>query len=129
MSFVLQSIDIVAVVSACRMFPNSLSTSPYCMPIIIAFVCSGMIQGCLSLYYICVHGAYCMLVCLNRLVTLCMSGLWYINVTHVFRCVFVKPLSVFCVLVILFIKLWMIHNGKPLFLAVVRIVSHPCCLA
>jgi hypothetical protein len=65
---------------------------------------------------------------LNRLVTLCMSGLWYVNVIHLFLCVCVRVVHVFCVLIILFLKLWMICNGKILFLAMVQIMSHSCCL-
>jgi hypothetical protein len=60
----------------------------------------------------------------NRLVTLCVSGLWYVNMMHFFLCVCVAALFVFCVLIIL----WMICNGKPLFLVIVQIVSNSCCL-
>jgi hypothetical protein len=54
-----------------------------------------------------------MLVGLNRLVTLLMSGLWYMNVARVFRCVFVRVFYMFCVLIILLFKLWIMRNGKP----------------
>ena len=47
---------------------------------------------------------------------------------HFFLCVCVGIFSVFCVLIILF-KLWMIWNGKPLYLAMVQIVTQSCCLA
>jgi hypothetical protein len=76
-----------------------------------------------------VRKATFMLVCLNRLVTLCMSGMRYVNVTHVFCCVFVTVLSMFCVLIIIFFKLWIMRNGKPLFLPMVQMVFHSCCLA
>ena len=63
----------------------------------------------------------------NKLVTLCVRGLKYVNVIHFFSCVCV--LSVLCVLSFrLFAKLWMICNGKPLFLAMVQIMFHSCCL-
>ena len=65
---------------------------------------------------------------LNRLVTLRMSGIWYVNVIHFFLCVCVGVFYVFCVLITLFLKLCMICNGKPLFLAMVQIGSHFCCL-
>jgi hypothetical protein len=68
------------------------------------------------------------LVCLNRLVTLCISGLWWVNVIHFFfRCVSV--VHVCCFLVIsFFFRLWIICNGNPLFLAIVRMVFHSYCL-
>jgi len=65
---------------------------------------------------------------LNRMVILCMSGLLYVNVIHFFLCVCAGVFYVFCVLIVLFLKLWMIWNGKPLFLAMVQIGSHSCCL-
>jgi hypothetical protein len=59
-----------------------------------------------------------------------VSELWYVIVIHFFLCVCVNVFSVFCVLSIsLFSKLWMICNQKPLFLAMVQIVFHSCCLA
>ena len=64
----------------------------------------------------------------NSLVTLCMSGLWYVNVIHFFLCVCEGVFYVFCVIIILLLKSWMICNGKPLFLAIVQIGSHSCCL-
>jgi len=57
---------------------------------------------------------------LNRLVTLGTSGLWYVNVIHFFLRVYVGVVYAFCVLIILFLKLWMICNWKPLFLAMYR---------
>jgi hypothetical protein len=60
-----------------------------------------------------VRKAMFMLVCLNRLLTLCTSGEWYVNMTHIFRCVFVTVMSMFWVLIILFFKLWILRNGKP----------------
>jgi hypothetical protein len=60
-----------------------------------------------------VRKAMFMLVCLNGLVNLCMGGLWYVDVTHVCRCVFVRVMSMFCVLIVLFFKLWILPNGKP----------------
>ena len=48
---------------------------------------------------------------------------------NLFLCVCVGALFVFFVPIILFFKLWMIYNGKSLFLAMVQIVSHSCCLA
>jgi len=66
---------------------------------------------------------------LNRLVTFCISGLGYGNVIHFFLCVCVGAHFVFCVLFILFFVLWMMCNGKPLFPAMVQIVSHSRCLA
>ena len=53
-------------------------------------------------------------VFLKRLVTLCMSGLWHVNEIHFFS-VFVWEYFfcfVFCVLIILFLKLRIICNGK-----------------
>lgn len=44
-------------------------------------------------------------------------------------CVGVFFSFVFYILIILFFKWWIICNGKPLFLAMVQIVSHACCLA
>jgi hypothetical protein len=52
-----------------------------------------------------VLNAVFILVCLNRFVTLYISRLWYVNVTHVFLGVFVVVLSTLCVLVLLFIVL------------------------
>jgi len=96
----------------------------HCNPhITLEFVLSCGVLSCSWLYMV-LH-----VVHLNRLGTLCMSGLWYLNVTHFFLCVCVGVFSVFCVLIILFFKLWMIWNGKPLFLAIVQIVTHSCCLA
>jgi hypothetical protein len=69
------------------------------------------------------------LVCLNKWLTLRMRGLWYMNVTHIFLCVFARVLSSFCVLVILFIRLQMVCIRKPLFLAIVQMMYHSCCLA
>ena len=69
------------------------------------------------------------MVLLNRLITLCKSGLWYVNMIHFFLCVCMGVLYVFCVLIILFLKLRIVCNGKPLFIAMVQIVFHPCCLA
>ena len=40
----------------------------------------------------------------------------------------VGVVHVFCALIILFLKLWMICSGKPLFLAMAQIMSHSCCL-
>jgi hypothetical protein len=45
------------------------------------------------------------LVHLNRWVTLCMSGLWYVNVIHFFLCVCVGGFSAYSILIILFFKL------------------------
>jgi hypothetical protein len=98
------------------------------IPLEIALFCGVLSRNYLYTVLL-VRKSMFMLVHLNRLVTLCTSGLWYVNVTHVFRCVFVKVLSVFCVLIILFFKLWMMHNGKPLLFAVARTVSYSCCLA
>ena len=36
---------------------------------------------------------------------------------------------VFCVLIILFLKLWTVCKGKSLFLAMVQMVFQSCCLA
>jgi hypothetical protein len=72
-----------------------------------------------------VRNAIFKLVCLKKLVTLRMRGLWYVRVAHVFLCVLVKVLSLFCVLVILFIRL----EKKTLLLAMVQIVFHSCCVA
>jgi len=68
------------------------------------------------------------LVLFNKLVTLCMSVLWYVKVTHFFVCcVCVGVTFVFCVLSItLFFSLWIICNGKPFFLAMARIIFHSC---
>jgi hypothetical protein len=94
----------------------------------IALFCGTLSRNCLYTVLF-VRKAMFMLVCLNKLVILCISGLWYVNVTHDFRCVFVTVLSVFCALISLFIKLWIMRNGKPLFLVMVQMVSHSCCLA
>ena len=65
---------------------------------------------------------------LNRSVTLCVSGLIYLNVIYFFLCVCVGVFLSLC-FIILFFKLRKICNGKPLFLAMVQIVSQSCCLA
>jgi hypothetical protein len=49
-----------------------------------------------------------------------------VNAILFFLCVGV--FFVFCVLIILFLNLWIICNGKALFLAMVQIVSHSCCI-
>jgi len=69
------------------------------------------------------------LVCLNRLVTLYISWLWKVNVIHFFLCcVFV--VNVYCVLVIsLFLRLGIIGDWNPLFLAMVIMEFNFCCLA
>jgi len=65
------------------------------------------------------------LVFKNKLVTQCMSGLWYVKVTHFFCCVCVGVTSDFHVSSInKFFSLWINCNGKPLFLAAVRTVFH-----
>jgi hypothetical protein len=71
------------------------------------------------------------LVYLNKLMPLCISGLWYVKVTHFFFCfVSVCVTFVCCVLSIsLFFRLWIIHNGKLLFLVLVRTMFHSCCFA
>ena len=51
---------------------------------------------------------------LNRSVTLCISGLRYVNMIHFFVCVCVGVFFVFCVLIFLFSKFWMICNGKTI---------------
>ena len=42
-------------------------------------------------------------------------------------CVCMGVFFVFCVLIILFLKLFIVCNGKPLFLAMAQMVFH-CCL-
>ena len=65
---------------------------------------------------------------LNRLVTLFISGLWYVNVIYFIFCVCMGVFFVSCVLIILFLKFCIIRNGKPLFLAIIQMVFHSRCL-
>ena len=51
------------------------------------------------------------------------------NVIHFFFIVCAGVLAVYCVLVILFFRLYISCKGKPLFLAIVYMVFHSCCLA
>ena len=76
-----------------------------------------------------VRNAVFKFVLLNRLVTLCTSVLWYVNVIQFFLCVCMGVFFVPCALTILFLKLRIICNVKPLFLAMVQVVFHSCCLA
>jgi len=67
------------------------------------------------------------LVFLNKLVTLCVYGMWYMKVNHFCCCVRV---TFFCVLsIILFFSLRIICNRNPVYLATVRIMFHSCCFA
>jgi hypothetical protein len=66
------------------------------IPLQLVLFCG--ILSCSQLYMVLlVRNVIFILVCLNRLVTLCMSRLWYVNVTHIFFGVFVEVLSVYCV--------------------------------
>ena len=71
------------------------------------------------------------LVSLNKFVILLIIGLKYLNVTHflplcIFGSVLCGGLYLFVILfLILFIMCW----GYPLFLAIARIVSHSLCFA
>jgi hypothetical protein len=70
-----------------------------------------MLSGILSYNWLCiilqVQNATFKSLPLKKLLTLCMSGLWYVF----FHCVCLGVLSVFCVLSIsLFLKLWMMEN-------------------
>jgi hypothetical protein len=64
----------------------------------------------------------------NRQVTLSMSGMCYVYVSHFFL-LFMWENVLFFVLINLFLKLWIICPGKAIFLAWVRIVFHSRCLA
>ena len=55
--------------------------------------------------------------------------LWYVNVIYFSLWNFVGDFFDFCVLIILFLKLWVICIGNSLFLAMVHLVFHSCCLA
>ena len=96
----------------------------------LEFVLFCGVRSCSWLYMVLyLQNAMFMLVSLNRLETLCVSELWYVNVIHFSLCVCVGVFSVFCVLIILFFKLGILYNGKPIFLAMVQVVSLSCCLA
>jgi hypothetical protein len=56
--------------------------------------CGTLSRNCLYTVLF-VRKAMFMLMCLNKLVVLCKSWLWYVNVAHVFHCVFVTVSSVF----------------------------------
>ena len=51
------------------------------------------------------------------------------NVIHFFFVVCVGLLFVYCVLVILFLRLCINCKGKPLFFVMVHMVFNSCCLA
>jgi hypothetical protein len=71
-----------------------LHCSPH-IPQEIALFCGTL--SCICLYMVLlVRKAIFMLECLRKFVTLRISGLRNVNVTHVFCCMFVTVLSVFC---------------------------------
>jgi hypothetical protein len=85
---------------------------------------------CVSCWYIVLvdRKAIFRLVHFKRLVTLYMEGLWYVKVVHsllLFSFVCVRVVQSFLA-VSLFLKLCIRCTGKPLFWAIVIIVSHSC---
>ena len=66
-------------------------------------------------------------VCLNRLVTRCIKGLWYVNVTHFLRvlkfsCCWSGGLC--CLVCSFFFRLFIVLVVYPLFMAIASIVVH-----
>jgi hypothetical protein len=91
---------------------------------------------CDTCWYLVLEGrrAVFRLVCLNRLVILCIVGLWYVKVTHFLLCCCVCCICMVCVVcfilaISLFFSLWTIRSGNPLLWASRSIFAHSCYAA
>ena len=89
---------------------------------------SGILSRSLLYIMLIVRKAIFKLVFFNKLVSLCMSGMWYVKMSHFFVVFVWVWLLFFCVLsIIFFFGLQIICNGNPLLLAALRTVFHSGC--